>query len=93
LDQANIGEASLRNPGRGRGHRFRVAFNTNNLTLAPNKACRKHRNIASTRTQIQHPHPISETGGVKETLSQRIEQLSLARQTPLLVCSVSERIL
>ena len=32
---------------RGGGHRFRVAFNTNDLTLAPNKPCCKHRNFAS----------------------------------------------
>jgi hypothetical protein len=93
LDEANIGETGLRNPSRGRGHRFRLAFNTNDFTLAPDKPCRKHRNIASTRAQIQHPHPISETRGAKDTFSQGIKQLGLAGQTPVLKCSVSERIL
>jgi hypothetical protein len=35
--------------------------NTKDLTLARNKPYCKHRNIASARTQIQHPHPIFET--------------------------------
>jgi hypothetical protein len=69
----------LRNPGRGRDHCFRVAFNTNDLTVAPDKPRCKHRDIASARTQIQHPHPISKTRCAKETLGQRIEQLGLAR--------------
>jgi hypothetical protein len=59
-------------PGSER-HRFRIAFNTNNFTLAPNKPCCKHRNIASTRSQIQHSHPISETRGAKDMLGQRIK--------------------
>ena len=73
LDEANIGEASLRNPSRGRGHRFRVAFYTNDLTFAPNKPCCEHRNIASARTQLQHAHPISKTSRAKDTLGQRIK--------------------
>jgi hypothetical protein len=73
LCEADIGEAGLRNASRGRGHRFRVALNTNHLTLAPNKPCCKHRNIASARTQVRHPHSSAETRSTKDTLGQRIK--------------------
>jgi hypothetical protein len=61
--------------------------------LSTLRLCRFAACSGSARTQIQHPHPISETRGAKDPLGQRIKQLGLARQTPLLLCSISECVL